>query len=123
MDLFRTCGACGRCWERWQDFVHDPAVALLGLQVVPGLPDANLVVFQHACGSTVSVLANRLRHLLVDEPATGNLPVLYGTEACNGHCRYLEDLRACDRPCVNARDRRLILTLGEMMKSRSEPGG
>ena len=39
-----------------------------------------------------------------------------GTAECRGHCRYLHDLEACDAPCSNARDRKLIL-LVQSLKS------
>jgi hypothetical protein len=105
---FQTCGSCRQPWRTWDEFVLDPAVRLLGLQAVPGLPDANLLVFEHACGSSVSILTKRLRHLLPDTAVNPGWPSLRGTEQCPGHCRSLADLAACDRPCSNARDRELI---------------
>ncbi len=115
---FKTCGSCGFEWADWRSFLLDPGVRLLGLQAAPGMADANALVFEHRCGSTVSVLAYRLRGLLDVEATRGDLPDLYGTETCNGHCRTLEGLAICDRPCVNARDRRLTLRVAEMMGSR-----
>ena len=52
-----------------------------------------------------------------DEPVVR----LMGTGECRGHCRYLHDLEACDAPCSNARDRKLILLVGRMKKG--ECGG
>jgi hypothetical protein len=104
---FSACGSCRSNWASWDDFLADPALRLIGLQAYLPLPDANLLVFEHRCGSSVSVLAHRLRHLLPPaEP--GGLPSLRGTPACAGHCLSLADLAACDRPCSNARDRALI---------------
>ena len=69
--------------------------------------------------SSISILARRLRHLL-PEPEPEETPALmFGTEPCPGHCRRLSDLEACDNPCANARDRRLIL-LVLRMKRESE---
>ena len=99
----------------------DPAVRLLDLQSEIALPDVNLLVFEHGCGSSISILSRRLRHLL-REPRPGDPTVrLMGTAECRGHCRYLADLEACDAPCSNARDRKLIL-LVERMKE-GELGG
>jgi hypothetical protein len=101
-------------WKTWQDFVLDRRLEALGLQVVPGRPDANVLVFSHrGCGSTVSVLASRLRHLLADLPPD-DLPVLRETAACSGHCDHLGDLSLCDNRCANARDRRLALLTQEI---------
>ena len=81
------------------------------------MPDANLLVFEHCCGSSISILAKRLRHILPDaEPAT-ELQNLFGTDPCNQYCRFLDSLTACDRPCANARDRRLIHTVLKMKRS------
>ncbi|HYK92336.1 MAG TPA: hypothetical protein VE398_26480 [Acidobacteriota bacterium] len=115
---FKKCGSCGKEWPHWKDFVLDGALRLLGLQAYPDLPDANLIVFEHRCGTSVSVLATRLRPMLQDPEEGSQLPLLYGTESCNGRCRHLEDLQSCDRACINARDRRLMLQLLEMRRSK-----
>ena len=108
---FRMCGACKHAWPTWHSFVLDPAVRLLGLQVQITNPDFNVLIFEHCCGSSVSILTPRLRHLL-PEPELAKPPaLLMGTEQCRGHCRSLEDYEACDRPCSNARDRTLILLI------------
>jgi hypothetical protein len=113
---FQKCGSCGRRWGLWPDFILDPGVHLIGFQAISGLPDANLLVFDHSCGSSISVLAKRLRHILPDSDQAADLPSLFGTEMCNRYCQFLENLEGCDRPCVNARDRRLILMLLRMKK-------
>jgi hypothetical protein len=106
---FQTCGSCKRAWSTWDDFVLDPGVRLLGLQAVITNPDCNLLVFEHRCGSSVSIRTRRLRHLLPDPEPTNPPVLMFGSGQCKGHCRFLEDLAACDTPCSNARDRRLIL--------------
>lgn len=113
---FRTCGSCRQVWRNWEDFVRDPGVRLLGLQAISNLPDANLLVFEHRCGSSVSVLASRFRQLLPDSQDSSGWFSLRGTDQCSGHCLRLDDLQQCDRPCINARDRRLILQLMEMKR-------
>lgn len=113
---FRACGSCGQTWRSWEDFVRDPGVRLLGLQAIMSLPDANLLVFEHRCGSSVSVLASRFRKLLPDSQDFSGWSSLRGTDQCSGHCLRLEDLQQCDQPCINARDRRLILRLMEMKR-------
>ncbi|HSJ05056.1 MAG TPA: hypothetical protein VK936_00050 [Longimicrobiales bacterium] len=116
---FATCGACRRGWPTWDAFVLDPAVRLLGLQAVITVPDANLLVFEHGCGSSVSVLTKRIRHILppVDGPP---LASLRGTVECPGHCLSLADLAACEKPCVNARDRDLIRMVHAVQQDRTQ---
>ena len=116
---FKTCGSCGFEWSDWRSFVLDRGVRLLGLQAAPGLADANALVFEHRCGSTVSLLAFKLRSLLGVEESGAGLPELYGTATCNGHCRSIEGLALCDQPCGNARDRRLTLRVAELMGERT----
>src|SRR5512143_3905770 len=86
--VFKRCGSCHRAWPDERSLIDDPGLRLLGLQAVPGLPDANLLVFEHDCGTSVSVLATKLRHLL-DQAAGDDWPRLYGTDACAGHCLVL----------------------------------
>lgn len=101
-----------------QDFLHDPRLLLIGLQVAAHRPEANLIVFEHACGSSVSVLTGRLRALDPDAGAGGDFPDRYGSDECQGLCRQLDEWSSCDRPCVNARDRRLLQTIIDI-KERS----
>jgi hypothetical protein len=115
---FSTCGMCKRTWSGPDELLPDPELRLLGLQAYTKSPDANLLVFEHRCGSTVSVLARRLRHLVPEDDHASGGEVLFDTEACKGYCRTLEDLRACDRPCANARDRRIIQLLLEKRGER-----
>jgi hypothetical protein len=115
---FATCGACRMRWPSWDAFINDPRIELLGLQAVLSVPDANLLVFEHGCGSSVSILTRRLLHLLPgpDGPLP---PSLRGTEHCPGHCLSLADLEACDRPCSNARDRDLIKLAQQAQRNRA----
>jgi hypothetical protein len=105
---FRTCGACRRAWATSAAFLDDGGLTVLGLQVAEHMPEANLLVFEHDCGSSVSVRAARLRFLLPDPAEGEGLADLWGTEECQRLCRRLEDWTTCDRPCVNARDRHLL---------------
>ncbi len=117
---FRACGMCHKQWATRQDFIADPKLRLLGLQAVPHHADGNLLVFEHDCGTTVSVLAWRLRDLLpAEDRGEEGLPLLYGSEGCKGYCTRLEELSACDRSCSNARDRRLTLWVAEQKRKRA----
>jgi hypothetical protein len=84
--------------------------------------DCNLLVFEHSCGSSISVLTRRLRHLLPELESDAPLPVLFGTEQCPGHCRSLKDLEACDAACGNVRDRALILIIQCLKQTARQSG-
>lgn len=117
--VVKRCGSCRATWPDWQSFVLDPGLRLLGLQAVPDLPDSNVLVFEHRCGSSVSVFASRLRHLLSTGSPERELPRLFGTEACEGHCRLIDDLASCSQPCGNARDRHLAILILDMKRGRA----
>jgi len=114
---FKVCGSCSRPWYSWEDFVADPQLRLLGLQAVTRVPDANLLVFEHRCGSSVSLLTKRLQHLVPDHPAAA-WPSLRGTDQCRRHCLSLADHDRCDRPCRHARDRDLLALVEALVASR-----
>lgn len=105
---FATCGACRRHWATWQEFLDDSEVSLVGLQMAEHVPDANLLVFEHACGSSISVRTARLRFLVVEDDREPDPPARLGTEACQEVCKRLAEWKTCDRPCVNARARRVL---------------
>jgi hypothetical protein len=118
---FQTCGSCKSEWSTWDSFVLDPAVRLLGLQAVIADPDFNVLIFEHHCGSSISILTPRLRHLL-PEPQPGDPAArLIGTEQCRGRCLSLGDFAACDAPCSGARDRNLLLLVERMKAEARRP--
>jgi hypothetical protein len=82
-------------------------------------PDANLLVFEHRCGSSVSVLAKRLRHVVPELESDREERILFDSETCNRFCLSIDNLEICDRPCANARDRRLIRMFMQMKREKS----
>jgi len=113
---FRLCGSCQRVWATWRDFVLDPEIRLLGLQAVPNVPDANLLVFDHCCGTSISLLVKRVRLLLPGLDEGPFPPVTLGHEECVRHCEQLEDFAVCERPCAKARDRRLVQAILQLKR-------
>ncbi len=108
--FFKRCGACKHEWKTAEDFINDKKVKVLWLQVIPGHPDANCIIFEHrGCGSTISILTPKLRHLL--HRKFEYTQDLYGLEECNAHCNTRETMAACEKECVNAQDRELARML------------
>lgn len=107
MRHFKACGACRRGWSSWEEFLADPGLRLLGLQAVSHVPDASVLVFEHQCGSSVSVLTSRLHHL-VPEPEPLAWPSLRGTDACARHCLDIADHTPCAQRCRHTADRQLL---------------
>lgn len=116
-DLFRHCILCGKKWWTLDSFVTDPKITLVGLQAVPSKPAVSVMVFLHkGCGS-ISVKTSVLKDLMgmtaPGQEATAE------NEPCDGCYRNLEELAACEKPCVIAPDRRLTLEL----QKRTRRGG
>lgn len=108
--IFKRCGACKHVWTTVNDFIYDTEVKVLWLQVIPGIPDANCMIFEHrGCGSTISVLTKKLRYLLDRE--FNYTEDFYGKGECNNHCNTRNTMAACEKKCVNAQDRELARLL------------
>lgn len=105
---FRVCGSCQKQWASPYDFVVDPEIRLLGLQMVPKASHGNLLVFGHRCGTSISVFAKYLQQLEPDPQEQANPQAVVSYEECNRLCRNLKHLTVCDRHCPKAADRRLI---------------
>ncbi len=114
---FTRCGACGRRWATAGAFLDDAGVRVVGLQVAAHVPEMNLLIFEHACGSSVSVLTSRLR-FLCRQPADHTAVDMFRSEKCNQLCLRLDEWRPCDNPCINAADRRLL----HLVLERKGPG-
>ena len=113
VESFAICGSCHVRWPTWDEFALDPVVRLLGFQGLVTRPETNLLVFEHRCGSSVSILTSRLRHLLPQRDAEAP-PSLRGTGNCPGHCLSLADTGTCEMRCANARERELIRFVREI---------
>ncbi len=123
---FRVCGSCQKQWASPYDFVVDAEIRLLGLQMVPKKSQGNLLMFGHRCGTSISVFAKHLHHLVPDPEEEANPQAVVSYEECKRLCRNLKDLAVCDRPCPKAGDRRLvqaILQLKQRSKGTQTAGG
>jgi hypothetical protein len=105
--VFKVCGACRRSWHTWEAFVTDPEVRLLGLQLRASLPEATVLVFEHFCGSSVSILTRRLYHLVPNHPGA-KWPSLRDSEDCPRHCPDFSDHGRCVASCRHALDREIL---------------
>jgi len=115
--IFKVCGSCRRAWPTWEAFVTDPEVRLLGLQSRASLPDATVLVFEHWCGSSVSILTGRLHHLVSHHPAA-KWPSLRDTDACPGHCLDFNDHRRCVERCRHTLDREILALATALQATR-----
>jgi len=114
---FKVCGSCRHTWASWEAFVTDPDVRFLGLQSPATLPEATVLVFEHWCGSSVSILTRRLRHLVPGHPAA-EWPSLRDTDECPGRCVDKADHARCDRRCRHTMDRDILALVTALHATR-----
>jgi hypothetical protein len=116
-EVFKVCGSCRRTWLTWEEFVTDPEVRLLGLQSRASVPDATVLVFEHFCGSSVSILTHRLHHLLPDHPAAA-WRSRRDTDRCPGPCLEFSDHARCVERCRHVLDREILAIATALQATR-----
>ena len=97
---FQTCGCCKRVWPTWDSFVLDQTVRLLGLQAVIIDPDFNVLVFEHRCGGSVSILTRRLRHSCPNRSRPTRLPGCWARTNAGGTAAAWRTWRRATRPAA-----------------------
>ncbi|HSG80982.1 MAG TPA: hypothetical protein VLC48_01925 [Gemmatimonadota bacterium] len=111
---FRVCGCCKQEWATASDFIRDPELLLLGLQLIPKSPKGNLLVFGHACGTSISVFTGLLRPLVLPAADAADPPDSIGYEECSRYCMSVEEIVSCLKPCPRAGDRSLLQLILEI---------
>jgi hypothetical protein len=113
MSRFKICTTCEDSWETRDEFIYDKDMKITGYQPAVSSEVLGYVLFTHdkpGCGSTLALESEDLLDLHTG-PTTDR--VLYGSDACKGHCYRVEDISACDSPCRNALVREVIKTILE----------
>lgn len=118
MSHFKTCTACVTSWATREDFIYDESMSITGYQPAASVDALGFVLFTHdepGCGSTLALESEDLLDL-----HPGSVPdrILYGSEACVGHCYRVEDISQCEAPCRNALIREVIKTIIEERRRR-----
>ena len=93
---FKVCPMCGFIWATRQAFLADPGLALVGYQVNFGELMAGYFLFNHTCGTTLTIAAGEFVDLyhgaIFETRATG-------TAECRGYCLIKEEMRPCPAKC------------------------
>ncbi len=95
-DAFKKCSNCGVEWQTREDFIHDEEVILLGYQPNFVMLSKGLFLFNHKCGSTISVRVHFFADLY-QGPMFDNS--LTGSSECLGYCLHQNELRPCLAEC------------------------
>ena len=103
--MFTHCNVCNYTWYSRQDFIVDRDIEIIGYQVNFKKLEAGFLYFNHRCGNTIVLSANRFVDLyngpIFEEAKTG-------TDECPGYCLNKEELRACRAKCECAYIREII---------------
>ena len=93
---FKSCKICHHVWPDQESFLSDPDVTLVGYQVNFVSLEEGLFLFNHSCGTTMSLWASEFMNLS-DGPIAAER--LTDSEHCLGRCPNKEDLEPCDGRC------------------------
>ena len=105
---FKVCSFCKHEWPSVEDFERDGRTRPLGLVVDFDDPWETLVLFNHACGSTLALRAEELRARI---PCLEAAALLAGEPPCPGRCLRYGDLEPCLNPCRNAPLRNYVVRM------------
>ncbi len=112
---FKQCTSCAKQWQSQEEFLADPDISLLGLQVCFENLLEGLVMFNHSCRTTFSIEVSRFENLyhgrIYEERATG-------TEQCPGYCLNERELKPCPAQCSCAYVREIIQVIKEFPKQK-----
>ncbi|MFZ5761082.1 MAG: hypothetical protein ACOY32_15820 [Thermodesulfobacteriota bacterium] len=114
-EIFKTCPSCGMAWADWSLFLADPATSLIGYQAFWGDLLEGLFLFNHRCGTTMSISVGDLRHLYSGPVGQRRLA---GTDACAGMCLHTMDIRPCPTDCECAYIREIMQIVRKWPKKR-----
>lgn len=95
--IFKVCNTCGHQWETRDRFLSDPGIEAVGYQVFFENLKLGLFLFNHSCGTTLSVEADRLLDLY-DGPFYPDRKPASGRN-CPGRCLNENILSPCSDEC------------------------
>ncbi|OVE77943.1 hypothetical protein BVX99_01040 [bacterium F16] len=94
--LFSRCSTCGYLWKSRDHFLADPRIEMVGYQVQFDELLEGLFMFNHRCGTTLSLKVEIFRNLYngsVFEECQKDEP------GCSGMCIHRENLMPCPLHC------------------------
>ncbi|MEI6211836.1 MAG: hypothetical protein WCR06_09450 [bacterium] len=93
---FKKCTCCPVKWQTRDDFLSDPEVELIGYQAHFEDLKAGLLLFNHACQTTLGIEVESFQDLyqgpIFEKRRTSETD-------CAGFCQHQADLRLCPKLC------------------------
>lgn len=117
--VFKQCPSCRKKWPDYTEFLADPCLKLIGYQMFLEELKEGLFLFNHSCGTTLSITVETLAHLY-------NGPVhekrAIGSDNCPGFCLFENETGPCSEECDCAYVRSIMQIIQSWNKSeRTEP--
>ncbi|MCM8760710.1 MAG: hypothetical protein NC938_06060 [Candidatus Omnitrophica bacterium] len=112
--MFKKCTSCGANWKTRDDFLNDCSLELIGYQANFKSLETGLLLFNHTCGTTLSLPAGTFKDIYKGPIYTERKT---GTEDCPGYCLHEEELRRCPEKCECAWVREMIQVIKEAEKT------
>ena len=117
-EIFKICPSCQLRWTTRDMFLQDPELEIIGYQANFGDLEMGLFLFNHCCGTTLSIWAKDFIDLyhgpLFKKRATGS-------EECRGLCLDKDDLHSCPVHCECAYVREVVTLIKTWPKLSSSP--
>ncbi len=114
---FKSCPICSAVWPARDDFLRDPRISIIGYHVDFLDITAGLFLFNHACGTTISLAVSEFTDLY-DGPVFKVRRT--GLEDCPGYCLRENALDRCPAKCECAFAREIIRTVRTWPKEERE---
>jgi len=109
------CPVCSKKWESVEDFISDPETKIVGYQVNFDNLKLGFLLFDHVCGTTISLQVEEVKHLY-DGPIYIERKTL--GEECPTYCIKQSELRPCPAKCECAWVREVISILEKYPKRK-----
>jgi hypothetical protein len=103
--MFKQCGKCKKKWENREEFLDDKDLKLIGYQVHFEDLELGIILFNHACNSTLGIYAKEFTDLY-DGPVFAERAT--GSEDCSGYCLDQSNLMPCAVKCECAYVREIL---------------
>ncbi|MBU0909257.1 MAG: hypothetical protein KKA54_05745 [Proteobacteria bacterium] len=111
--IFKQCPACRTTWFDYTDFLADPCLQLIGYQALFENLTKGLFLFNHSCGTTMSITVEALQHLYSGPVYTERV---IGSKKCPGLCLVKKETGPCPAECDCAYVRSIMQIVKQWQK-------
>jgi hypothetical protein len=111
---FLNCAVCNSSWPDQKSLLTDPEISVIGYQTNFIDLKFGLFLFNHSCGTTLSMQVRHFQNLYHGPIASKRAT---GTEDCPKYCLYKDDMRPCSVDCECAYVREILQIIQKWPKT------